>query len=114
MLTTVTKVQVLRLLDLTIAVWFQAAEQGIANLVDPALQGQCSLNRLSLTFAVARRCVRELPDRRPTIAEVVTALTRISAPEPRRRRFERGGPSTPARTSSYGNQAQGQDQGEGS
>jgi len=110
-LTTVTKVQVLRLLDLTIAVWFQAAEQGIANLGDPALQGQC---RLSMTFAVARRCVRELPDRRPTIAEVVTALTRISAPEPRRRRFERGGPSTPAGTSSHGNQVQGQDQGEGS
>ncbi|PUZ41592.1 hypothetical protein GQ55_9G517100 [Panicum hallii var. hallii] len=95
-----------------LALW--ADEQGIANLVDPALQGQCSLNRLSLAFAVARRCVRELPDRRPTMPEIVTALTRISAPEPRRRRFERGGPSTPARTSSDGNQAQGQDQGEGS
>ncbi|CAL4913911.1 unnamed protein product [Urochloa decumbens] len=86
----------------------------INSVVDPALQGQCSASRLYHAFLLAARCVSELPTMRPAIAEVVKTLDRISKPSTKKRQFERGGPSTPARTSSNGNQAQVQDHVEGS
>ncbi|KAF8718674.1 hypothetical protein HU200_024974 [Digitaria exilis] len=82
----------------------------IVNLVDPALQGQCSTNRVYHTFLLAARCASELPTVRPTIAEVVSTLNIIISKPTRRRRLKRGGPSTPTGTSSGGNQAQVQDQ----
>ncbi|KAF8683758.1 hypothetical protein HU200_044691 [Digitaria exilis] len=86
----------------------------IVNLVDPVLHGQCSTNRLYHTFLLAARCASELPTVRPTIAEVVSTLNIIISKPTRRRRLERGEPSTPTGTSSDGNQAQVQDQEEGS
>lgn len=104
-------------LNLSWAVWFQVVNPvlrpDIANLVDPALQGQCSTNRLYNTFLLAARCASELPTVRPAIAEVVSTLNIISKPT-RRRRLERGEPSTPTGNSSGGNQAQVQDLEEGS
>ncbi|TKV96743.1 hypothetical protein SEVIR_9G449500v4 [Setaria viridis] len=86
----------------------------ITNLVDPALQGQCSASRLYHAFLLAARCVSELPAMRPAITEVVRTLDKISKPATKKRQLERGGPSTTARTSSGGNQAQVKDQGQGS
>ncbi|OEL19995.1 Serine/threonine-protein kinase CDL1 [Dichanthelium oligosanthes] len=82
------------------------------NMLDPALQGQRSAYHFYHAFLLAARCASELPCVRPPIGEVVSTLDMLS--KPRRRRLERGGPSTPTRSSSDGNQAQVQEQGEGS
>ncbi|KAG0551609.1 hypothetical protein BDA96_01G437900 [Sorghum bicolor] len=80
-------------------------------LVDPALRGQCSQPCLEHAFFVVSRCISETPSMRPNMRDVVASLTVIS--EVRyRRRLDRGGRSTPTRTSSDRNH-QGEDQGEG-
>jgi len=101
--------------DLYFTVCFQALNflrrRELDVLVDPALRGQCSQPCLEHAFFVVSRCISETPSMRPNMRDVVASLTVIS--EVRyRRRLDRGGRSTPTRTSSDRNH-QGEDQGEG-
>ncbi|XP_066381936.1 probable serine/threonine-protein kinase PBL7 [Miscanthus floridulus] len=68
-------------------------------LVDPALRGQCSQPCLEHAFFVVSRCISESPNMRPSMRDVVASLTVMSEVR-NRRRLDRGGRSTPTRTSS--------------
>ena len=100
--------------DLSFTVWFQALNflrrRELDILVDPALQGQCSQPCLEHAFFVVSRCISESPNMRPSMRDVVASLTVMSEVR-NRRRLDRGGRSTPTRTSSDRNH-QSDDQGE--
>lgn len=115
--------------NLSFTVWFQALNflrtRELNNLVDPALRGQCSQPCLEHAFFIVSRCISESPSMRPNMRDVVASLTVISEVR-NRRRLDRGGRSTPTRTSSDRNPGpstprrtnsdrnhQGDDQGEG-
>jgi hypothetical protein len=89
--------------DLSFTVWFQALNflrrRELDILVDPALRGQCSQPCLEHAFFVVSRCISESPNMRPSMRDVVASLTVMSEVR-NRRRLDRGGRSTPTRTSS--------------
>ncbi|KAE8672010.1 Serine/threonine-protein kinase [Hibiscus syriacus] len=67
--------------------------------IDPLLQGQYPVRGLYQALAVAAMCVREQPNMRPLIADVVTALTYLASqkydPETQPAQGLRTGCSTP-------------------
>ncbi|GAB2272411.1 Probable serine/threonine-protein kinase pbl7 [Dionaea muscipula] len=55
----------------------------LSKIADPALEGQYPSRDLYQALSIAAMCVREQPNLRPVIADVVTALTYLASKKDR-------------------------------
>ncbi|KAL2533682.1 Serine/threonine-protein kinase CDL1 [Abeliophyllum distichum] len=81
-----------------------------SQIADPILQGQYPARGLFQALSIAAMCVQDLPNMRPAIADVVTALTYLASqkydPEMQPIQDSHWAPSTPPRTKRDGDKRQ--------
>ncbi|CAI9766296.1 unnamed protein product [Fraxinus pennsylvanica] len=81
-----------------------------SQIADPMLQGQYPTRGLFQALSIAAMCVKDQPDMRPAIADVVTALTYLASqkydPTTQPIQDSRWAPPTPPRTKRDGNERQ--------